>query len=138
MPSGSAANRPPPVVLIVEDDVDTREMYTEWLAFSGFRVLEARTGEEALDRVQEQLPDLIATDLGLKGGAIDGCELCERLKHDTRTSAIPVVAVTGWASTQTLFRAYRSGCDSVLIKPCLPESLLTDIRRLLNLAASEK
>lgn len=138
MLQGSAAPRTPPVVLIVENDMDTREMYAEWLAFSGFRVLEARTGEEALARAQEQLSDLITTDLGLRGGAMGGCELCERLKQDARTSAIPVVAVTGWASADSLLRAYGCGCNSVLIKPCLPEVLLTDVRRLLNLAAAEK
>lgn len=138
MPLGSAAISPPPVILIVEDHLDTRRMYAEWLAYCGFRVLEARTGEEALARVRALLPDLVTTDLGLRGGVMDGCELCERLKHDARTSAIPVIAITSWASRDNLQRAYGCGCDSVLSKPCLPETLLVDIQRLLKRRSPEK
>lgn len=61
------------LVLIVEDDDHTREMYAEWLIFSGFRVAEAKNGPEAIEKARELRPDVITTDIGLQGG-MDGCQ----------------------------------------------------------------
>jgi CheY-like chemotaxis protein len=119
-----------PLALLV-DHQETREMYACWLQYSGFRVAEASTAEEALQLVFLLHPDVIATGVGLSGGD-DGCALCEQLKRDERTRAIPVIAVTAWALGEQFERALMSGCDSVLVKPCLPEDLLKEIRRLLN------
>jgi two-component system cell cycle response regulator DivK len=125
---------PSPLVLIVEDDCDTRELYAEWLRYSGFRVAEAVRAEEAMAKAYELVPDLITADMGLRSSDIDGCQLCERLKADARTKAIPVIAVTAWAIASNIGRAHRAGCDSVLIKPCLPDVLLAEIQRLLKLS----
>ena len=118
--------------MIVENDHDTREMYAEWLAFSGFRVVQAETVDDALLKARKLRPSVITTDIGLPGGR-DGCELCAALKHDDRTRAIPVVAVTAWAMGGHIERVRRAGCDSVLVKPVLPAALLDEIVRLLNL-----
>jgi two-component system, cell cycle response regulator DivK len=116
--------------LLVEDHVETREMYAEWLMFSGFRVAEAATVEEAIEKTLSLRPHVITTDLGLPGS--DGRELCQRLKADERTREIPVIAVTAWAIGNQVERARSAGCDSVLLKPCLPEDLLKEIQRLLK------
>jgi CheY-like chemotaxis protein len=118
-------------VLIVEDDSDTREMYTEWLVYSGFRVAQATDGIEAIEKARELRPDVIATDISLKG-EIDGFQLTESLKSYAHTNKIPVIAVTGWAMGGYVERARKAGCDSVLVKPCLPETLLAEIQRLLK------
>jgi two-component system, cell cycle response regulator DivK len=123
-------------VLIVEDDLDSREMYAKWLAHSGFRVAQARTGEEAFTKAQDLFPDLITVDIGLRGGGIDGCELCEQLKKHERTQAIPVIAVTAWAMAPDVIRARKAGCASVLTKPCSPDTLLSEIQRLLSLPST--
>ena len=120
-----------PLALLVEDDEQTREMYAEWLVFSGFRVAEAATVDEAIAKTLELHPQIITTDIGLPGDQ-DGCDLCSRLKADDRTKSIPIIAVTAWAMGGHLERAHRAGCDSVLIKPCLPADLLTEIQRLLK------
>ena len=122
----------PPLALLVEDHQETREMYAQWLAFSGLRVAEAATVDEAIAKAVQLRPHVITTDMGLHGGA-DGCNLCERLKADERTREIPVIAVTAWAMGDHVERAKQAGCDSVLIKPCLPEELLAEIQRLLKL-----
>jgi two-component system cell cycle response regulator DivK len=118
------------LVLIVEDDTDTREMYGAFLGYYGFEIAEARSGIEALALAWSLRPDVITTDVGL-GGAIDGCQLTEILKSSAETQQIPVVAVTGWATGPYVDRARRAQCDAVLVKPCLPQDLLATIERLL-------
>jgi two-component system cell cycle response regulator DivK len=122
----------PLLALLVERDGDTRDMYREWLAYSGFQVVLAATVDDAMDKARRLLPHVITTDISLPGSA-DGCTLCERLRADARTQAIPIIAITAWAMGGHVERARRAGCDSVLIKPCPPAELLAEIRRLLKL-----
>jgi two-component system cell cycle response regulator DivK len=118
-----------PFVLVVEDYPDAREMYSEYLRFSGFRVAEARNGEEALEKAFTLRPDVILMDLALP--LMDGWEATRRLKSDPRTSQILVVALTGHALAGHQEGARRAGCDSFVTKPCLPDELVDEIRRLL-------
>jgi len=122
-----------PLVLVVEDYQDAREMYVEFLKFSGFRVAEARNGVEALERAFELRPDVILMDLALP--RMDGWEATRRLKDDERTHDIPVVALTGHALAGHAEDARRAGCESFVPKPCLPDALVAEIRRVLALAA---
>src|SRR5919106_7034452 len=119
-----------PLVLVVDDYQDAREMYSEYLEFSGFRVAEARNGIEALEKAFELLPDLILMDLSLPG--MDGWEATRRLKADERTKRIPVVALTGHALAGASEGARKAGCDSFVTKPCLPDDLVVEVRRMLN------
>jgi len=121
------------LVLVVDDFTDNREMYAQYLAFRGFRVAEAADGHEALQKAMELLPDLVVMDLSLPG--LDGWEATRRLKCDSRTKAIPVVALTGHALDGHSQTAKEAGCDSFLIKPCQPQELETEIRRVLGLDA---
>ena len=82
-------------VLLVDDYPDAREMYSEYLKLSGFDVVEATNGVEALQRAIDTSPDIILMDLSLP--VMDGWEATRRLKEDTRTASIPVVALTGHA-----------------------------------------
>ena len=84
-----------PRVLLVDDYPDAREMYSEYLEFSGFDVVEAGNGMEALQRAVDTAPDIILMDLSLP--VMDGWEATRRLKADKRTADIPVVALTGHA-----------------------------------------
>src|SRR5581483_11526978 len=86
-----------PVVLLVDDYPDAREMYAEYLEFSGFRIVQAGNGLEAIDRALDSHPDVILMDLSLP--IMDGWEATRRLKADPRTKQIPVLAVTGHALT---------------------------------------
>jgi CheY-like chemotaxis protein len=118
-----------PLVLVVEDYPDAREMYAEYLRFSGFRVAEARNGEEALEKTFALLPDVVLMDLALP--LMDGWEATRRLKSDMRTSHILIVALTGHALAGHAEGARRAGCDAFVTKPCLPDELVDEIRRLL-------
>jgi CheY-like chemotaxis protein len=121
---------PGPTVLLVEDDPDSRRLFVSWLTEAGFRVDEAHNGLQALERALSSPPDVVVTDLSIRG--IDGFELTRRLRQDPRTRGIPVLAVTGYAAfAADPARARRAGCDAVLPKPCTPEELETAIRALL-------
>jgi CheY-like chemotaxis protein len=117
-------------VLLVDDYPDAREMYTEYLTFSGFDVVEASNGAEALQRAIETAPDIILMDLSLP--VMDGWEATRRLKADKKTASIPVVALTGHALAGISEGAKRAGCDAFVTKPCLPEDLVREIRRILQ------
>jgi CheY-like chemotaxis protein len=123
-----------PRVLLVDDYPDAREMYAEYLEFSGFEVVEAENGMEALQRAVETTPDIILMDLSLP--VMDGWEATRRLKADKRTAPIPVVALTGHALAGISEGAKRAGCDAFVTKPCLPEDLVKEIRRILDAQAS--
>src|ERR1043166_4555492 len=99
-----------PRVLLVDDYPDAREMYAEYLDFSGFEVIEASNGMEALQRAADAQPDIVLMDLSLP--VMDGWEATRRLKADKRTEHIPVVALTGHALAGISEGAKRAGCDA--------------------------
>jgi two-component system, cell cycle response regulator DivK len=119
-----------PLILVVDDYQDAREMYAEYLQFSGFRVAEARNGNEAIEQAFALRPDLILMDLSLPG--MDGWEATRVLKADDRTKSIPVVALTGHALAGASEGAKKAGCDSFVTKPCLPDDLVVEVRRMLG------
>ena len=118
------------LVLVVDDFADNREMYSEYLSFSGYDVIEAKNGMEAIAAAQDRMPDIIVMDLSLP--VMDGWEATRRLKADERTRQIPVVALTGHALAGHSRGAREAGCDSFLAKPCLPDQLVAEIRRMLK------
>ena len=118
-------------VLIVEDDQETRQFYSDALERSGFRIDQAHNGHQALAKALESLPDLIVTDIAVPG--IDGIELCRRLRADERTRTIPLLAITGYGDRHYVDRARLAGADHVLTKPCDGDRLVREARRLLPL-----
>jgi two-component system cell cycle response regulator DivK len=117
------------LVLVVDDFQDAREMYAEYFAFSGFHVAQASDGAEALAKAFELVPHVILMDLSLP--EMDGWEATRRLKADPRTKHIPIIAVTGHALTGFAESAAKAGCDAFVTKPCLPDALVAEVRRLL-------
>ena len=128
--SPAAAPGTPPLVLIVDDYDDNREMYSSYLEFAGLRVAEAVNGKEALSKTHELMPDLIVMDLSLPG--IDGWQATRTIKQDPRTRHILVLALTGHALEGAHESATEAGCDGFLTKPCLPEDLCREIQRMLD------
>jgi two-component system cell cycle response regulator DivK len=125
-----------PRVLLVDDYPDAREMYTEYLEFSGFEVVGAGNGMEAIERAVDSSPDIILMDLSLP--VMDGWEATRRLKADKRTASIPIVALTGHALAGISEGARRAGCDAFVTKPCLPEDLVKEIRKILESIPTRK
>ena len=115
-----------PLVLLVEDDRDTREMYSEFLSYSGMRVTEASSGSRALDSARAERPDVIVTDIAMPG--MDGIELSRKLRASEPTRDVPIIAVTGSLSEG----AREAGANVVLEKPCSPDELLHVIEDVLH------
>jgi CheY-like chemotaxis protein len=129
-PDPTPLPREAPLILIVDDFEDNRAIYVQYLLFEGFRVIEASNGKEALEKATEQQPDVVVMDLSLP--VMDGWEATRRLKAAEGTRRIPVVALTGHALGGHSQRAKDAGCDIYLTKPCLPEDLVTVLRRVLQ------
>lgn len=119
-----------PLVLVVDDYLEAREICAEYLGFHGYRVVTAEDGEEALAKAFELIPDLILMDLSLP--RLDGWAATRRLKGDSRTKGIPVVALTGHALHTERERALAAGCDDVITKPVVPRDLLAQVEQLLG------
>ena len=120
---------PAPLILLVEDFADAREMYREYLEYSGFRVATACDGREAIDKARALGPDLILMDLSLP--AIDGWEATRILKADKATAHISIIALSAHALAAEGQRARDAGCDGFIAKPCLPPELVTEIVKYL-------
>lgn len=130
----SRARVRPPVVLVVDDFVDNREMYGEYLEHIGFRILEAADGQTAIDIARQERPAAIVMDLSLP--VLDGWEATRILKADAETAGIVIVVLTGHAEPASRKRALEAGCDEFMAKPCLPGQLAETIKKLLDVGAA--
>jgi len=119
-----------PLVLIVEDDADTRDMYATYLEFSGIAVLSALNAHEAFELAVAHQPQMIVTDYRL-GGSATGADLCRHLQEHERTRHIPTLLMTGSSRQQDTDAAIDAGCAQVRLKPYLPDALLNDVREAL-------
>jgi signal transduction histidine kinase len=123
-------------VLTVDDNDILRYTMKRMLSDAGYRVIEARTGGEALNRAKE-LPDLITLDIDLPD--IDGFQVCARLKADPITSRIPVLHVSGtFVEPEHRVRGLQGGADAYLAEPVDRAELIATIEALLRIKQSEK
>ena len=118
-----------PVVLLVDDLADQRELYRQYLDFAGYEVAVARDGFEAVDRALNVHPDVIIMDLAMPG--LDGFETTQRLKALEATRSIPVIALTAHGELPREW-ALTAGCAAYLKKPCYPHDLATEISAVLD------
>jgi CheY-like chemotaxis protein len=120
-----------PLVLIVEDDRNTRVMYRDYLSSCGFRIADAHNGHQALAKAKELRPNVVLTDLAVPG--MDGFEFCRALQQSDVTRDIPVLAVTGHSEYLDQPDRFReTGILHVLTKPCAPNVIEAELRRLLR------
>lgn len=122
---------PGPLILIVDDNLDAREMYGMYLQHEGFRWAEAVNGQDAITRTQLEKPALILMDATMP--RMDGWEAVRLLKDDPATQSIPLIMLTAHAFQEHRDRAAEVGADAFLAKPVLPDQLAAEIRRVLRL-----
>jgi CheY-like chemotaxis protein len=116
----TAGGAQPPLVLIVEDYADCREMYAAYLTLAGFRVTKAGDGLEALSLAAASTPDLVLMDLGLP--LMDGVETMQQLRANPDTRDVPVIALTAQSIAEP-GRLLTAGFVAIITKPCLPDEL---------------
>ena len=109
-------------------------MYSESLRADGFELRTASNGKDAIRAARTFLPSVIVTDLRLDG-RFDGVELTRQLRADQRTEEIRIIMLTGAVFGEERERAEASGIDAFVIKPCLPDTLASEIRRVCRQAA---
>jgi len=119
-----------PHILLVDDDRDTRDMYVAGLSFFGCTVAAVGDAAHAHDCARRRRPDVIVTDVVMPEG--DGWSLIKGIKADPATRDIPVVILTGHGAPALPLRARAEGCAAFLMKPCLPEQLAAELRRVLE------
>lgn len=119
-----------PVVLLAEDFEDARELYRDYLEFSGFTVETATNGREAIDQARALLPDIILMDASMP--VLDGWQATRELKTHPATRHIPILALTAHAFEDAKEEARAVGCDGFVTKPCLPDDLVSQVRAVLD------
>lgn len=117
-------------VLLVEDNEDNLVVYRTILEHVGYRVVEARDGEEGVSRAREQMPDIILMDISIP--KLDGWEATQRLKQGADTKAIPIIALTAHALEEDRQKAIQAGCDGYLAKPVEPRRVVQEVERFVG------
>jgi len=124
-----------PHVLVVDDEPEILKMVAKIMEARGHRVTMAKDGQEALDAVVRDRPDVMILDLNLP--KMDGFEVCKKLKTDPGTKAIPIVMLTAaYVSVEDATRGVGVGADEYVVKPFLREVLVHNVERLLEAAAA--
>jgi two-component system cell cycle response regulator DivK len=116
-----------PQVVVVEDNERNMKLFRDVLQASGYRTLEATTGERAVELVLEHGPDLVLMDIQLPD--IDGVEALGRLRADERTASVPVLALTAQAMDGDRERFLTAGFDGYLSKPVNIRDLVNTVKR---------
>ena len=118
------------LILVVEDQPDSRRIIRDMLAPTDYEIIEAEDGEQALAAVAKQRPDLILMDIQLP--IMDGYTATRRIKADPKLRSIPIIAVTSYALNGEEKKARAAGCDDYVPKPFSPRQLLAKIRQYLS------
>jgi DNA-binding response OmpR family regulator len=120
----------PPVVLAADDDEDILALVTFRLERSGYAVLQARDGAEALELARERTPDLAVLDVMMP--KIDGLELTRRLRAEERTSRMPIILLTARAQDTDVQQGFEAGADDYIRKPFSPRELKARVEAMLG------
>ena len=118
-----------PTILVAEDSAEQRALYVEVLTQAGYRVLEAGDGIEAIASVQRERPGLVLMDVTMPGTS--GWNAVRTLRDHPTTHHIPIIVVTGLASTWDRDASLAAGCDEYLAKPVPPLRLLEEVRKFI-------
>ena len=121
-----------PTVLLVEDEPAQREVLAYNLEAEGFRVMGAESGDEAVERIRDGVPDLILLDWMLPG--LSGIELCRRWRSREETARTPIIMITARGEEEERVRGLATGADDYVVKPFSMPELVARIQALLRRA----
>ena len=117
-------------ILVVEDDLDIRELISFNLQNEGHQVFEAKDGEAGIDKAREKLPDLILLDLMLPG--IQGLDVCRVIKSDQETKETPIIMVTALGQEEDIEKGLETGADDYITKPFSIKVLIARVNAVLK------
>jgi two-component system phosphate regulon response regulator PhoB len=117
-------------ILIVEDEPEIRELLNFSLARAGFRVTEAESAESALQKLFNQLPDMVIVDWMLPG--MSGVDLAKRIRKDELTNSLPLLMLTARSEESDVLKSFDSGIDDYMSKPFSPKELIARIKALMR------
>jgi len=121
----------PPLILLVDDLPENRILLDAFLAPEGFRLTQAASGEEALEKARRQAPDLVLLDVLMPG--LDGFATCRRLREQPQTRFTPIIMITALNEIEDRIHGLEAGADDFVSKPFNDDLLLAKIRSLLRL-----
>lgn len=124
------------LVLVVDDDLEIRQMLCVLLQIHGFATDEAEDGLTALQKIRQRPPHVVLLDVMMPN--MDGITLCRLLRQEPETHALPVVMLSGKAHPQAVEDGLRAGADRYLIKPSGLDVLVTTLHELLEYALAEQ
>jgi CheY-like chemotaxis protein len=130
------AHAPAPLILIADDEIDLRAMLRILLERDGYRVLEARNGEEAVELCQQQLPDVVLLDILMP--VMDGAAACAQIQALPDGDRVPVLMITALNDKQSIDRCFDAGATDYLTKPINNQVLRRRVRRLLRTRQAEE
>ncbi|HBA41220.1 MAG TPA: two-component system response regulator [Deltaproteobacteria bacterium] len=123
-------------ILIIEDNDDNRDILKHQLEYLGYEVVEAVDGLEGLNQVAKEQPDLVIVDIMMPG--IDGKEVARRLRADSKTKDLPVLAATVLFHSEDIHSCLVAGCNDVLTKPFTLQQLKDRLEKLSQPAGRQK
>lgn len=119
-----------PTILVADDEEDLRELVTYRLTRSGYQVIGAGDGQEALELATERTPDLMVLDVMMP--KLDGYELTRRVRAESALRSIPVILLTARSQESDIDRGFEVGADDYLKKPFNPDELVARVRAVLG------
>jgi len=123
-----------PKILIVDDESDFNQLVQTRLTANGYKVITAEDGEEGLEKVKSENPDLIVLDVMMPG--VDGLEVCRTLKNNAQYSKIPIIFLSAKAQADDFKAGKEVMADAYIVKPFEPTILLAKIEALLEKSSS--
>ena len=119
-------------ILIVDDQPEIRELVDVTLRIGNYTILQADSGDQALEIARAEVPDLILLDVMMSNSTIDGFEVCRRLKSEATTQNINIVLLTARGQETDLKIGQQVGADDHFTKPFSPLELLNKVEELLG------
>ena len=123
-------------VPVIEDNDDNRDILKHQLEYLGYEVVEAADGLDGLNQVEKERPDLVIVDVMMPG--IDGKEVARRLRADSKTKDLPIIAATVLFHTEDIHSCLAAGCNDVLTKPFTLQQLKDRLEKFSPLADRQK
>jgi two-component system phosphate regulon response regulator PhoB len=119
-------------ILIVDDQVEVRELVQVTLEVGDYQILTAENGQQAIDIAEREHPDIILLDIMMPGSKVDGLEACRRLKSDSKTADITIVMLSAKGQSGDLEAGKAAGADDYFTKPFSPIALIDKVEEVMK------